>query len=186
MAPWTGWSTGWKDSAARWIWNTPGAASDAPINVPVYFTKRYRNENADNPKAAILYIIADDIVAEVYVNNVKVELSKGTQAWGPLVKTFVLSFPTRIMSTLTIVAKNSGGPAGLLASVTDVNGNVMFSSGSSWIASAMRGLPLYRIKPLNAPSLCIGPSATVTVGGSTSKRLVQRACSGSIQKWLPR
>jgi hypothetical protein len=128
MGPW-GSQGSWPDAQAQWIWDRPGAASDAPGGVSVSMEAYYFNTGA--LLSATLHVMADNH-ADVYLNNRLVQQGVGG-GWGSNAYPRVaLSLPPG-SNVLRLVCVNDGGPAGLVAALTeDASGRVLLHTDASW------------------------------------------------------
>lgn len=126
MGPWSS-ASRFVDPLARWLWNIPSAASDAPTGVDVTFQREIRNTSSVSTDVT-LHIIVDNR-ATVSLNLAVIQAVSGGW-WTPTYPRIglVLEPGTNL---LNIVAVNDGGPAGLLFSmVRDVDGSVVMRSDS--------------------------------------------------------
>lgn len=126
--PWGGCGT-FKDRTAKWIWDDQNAASNAEVNKEIFFTKVI---NLPSPAQAVIHVIADD-AGEVYINDV----SKGSIAgggWGGNYTKLNVNLSSG-NNTIKIMAKNYGGPAGLVASIINSDGAVIANTDQTWTVS---------------------------------------------------
>jgi len=124
ISPW-GNNNGFPDPTAEWIWYSPDAQTDAPVNTtsPVTFIYKYMFDGP-NYINAVVYAMNDDS-GIWYFNSKKVAEVSGGQ---------LISFNVEMqpgMNFLACSAINNSGPAGLIATVT-INGNVSFNTNSNW------------------------------------------------------
>lgn len=117
------------DGQAQWIWVTAGANNGASTTVqPVFSTTITVSQNTQ----VLLNMIADDI-GDVYVNGALIKTVTTSPAyWG-------LPYPPNSTIPLTLVVgtnvisvhvTNTGGPAGLAASVTSGDGQAVLARTS--------------------------------------------------------
>jgi hypothetical protein len=104
------------DTAAKWIWITAGAQSNASMVLRPTFHKTLTF--AKPGEVALLNIIPDD-VADIYLNGIF--LATVSRGW--LLADYV-NRPVRLSlvqgtNLLSVRVTNTGGSAGLLASITD-------------------------------------------------------------------
>lgn len=124
IGPW-GNNNGFPDPTAEWIWYSPNAQVDAPVNTtsPVTFIYNYMFDGP-NYTAATVYVMNDDS-GTWYFNSKQVAQVSGGQ---------LISFSVEMqpgMNFLACSAINNSGPAGLIATVI-INGNVSFNTNSNW------------------------------------------------------
>jgi hypothetical protein len=136
IAPWGGISDfgsatykNWMYIPARWIWNTPNANQNAPYNIgnPVTFIYAY-NYTGESYLPATLYVMNDDH-GVWYLNSNQIGVSDG--GWDTTGNIFQITLSPGI-NYLQCSASNSGGPAGLIATVIDNNKNVLFTTNADW------------------------------------------------------
>uniref|UniRef100_A0A6C0LGL3 Uncharacterized protein n=1 Tax=viral metagenome TaxID=1070528 RepID=A0A6C0LGL3_9ZZZZ len=127
MGPW-GNSGKFPDATAKWIWYSPNAQSGAPINnnAPITFIYEYNHTGTTYITAKVSAIIDDS--GAWYLNSNKVGTISG--GWGGPAPTFNITLAPGI-NYLQCSAINTGGPAGLVATVM-YNGRVLFNTNSSW------------------------------------------------------
>jgi hypothetical protein len=116
------------DKHAQWIWNTPNAAKNA-YNIPVKFQYIFKNTTGFPLKVTINLIV--DNYCTIFVNDIQ-QGSEIGGGWGNhyLKKNVILANGTNLIE---FVAKNTGGPAGLIVSCVDANTNtVLFRSNKNW------------------------------------------------------
>jgi len=106
IAPWN--LKSFSDPDARWIWATPNANVDAPIQ-EYTFVQMYVNRTSTNENAT-LFIIADDY-ATIRVNGTII--GDVTGGWGVDYRKINVTL-TPGVNEIIILAKNNGGAAGLL------------------------------------------------------------------------
>lgn len=131
--PWSD-QSGFYDSKASWIWNSPGA-SETAIAETVAFGASYSNPKS-TPVPATLIFMADN-TADVYLNGVLLA-STGDRSW----KMF-LSYPRvpivlspginelvfNVTNTFNPDSPLKKNPAGLIYSVISSDGIVLIRSG---------------------------------------------------------
>jgi len=124
------WGTGWKnniglnDSSANWIWYTPNAQNNAPVNPnPVIFQYIYSNNTGSNISAT-LYCIPDDWTS--FSLNNRLIVSNTSNA----IRVNLLILPGNNLFEFNAI--NGGGPAGLVVTVYDSNSRLLFHTDSSW------------------------------------------------------
>lgn len=66
IAPWN--ASNFPDQNAKWIWNIPNADNNAPVNIPITFSKIY---NASDNINAVITVYSDS-KADIYINRVKI------------------------------------------------------------------------------------------------------------------
>jgi hypothetical protein len=111
MSPW-GAGSNFVDPYARWIWNTPEAAYDAPNNEIIAFEYTF---NGPPGVLAVIHVIADNQGA-VYVAGAHRGFIQGGGWWHPEGPTSII-YEMMYSQTIRIEAYNEGGPAGILVSV---------------------------------------------------------------------
>ncbi|RKO90607.1 hypothetical protein BDK51DRAFT_50107 [Blyttiomyces helicus] len=127
VSPW-GSASQFYDPTAYWIWSVPTAATAAPAGTVTFANQYYNSSNFTIP--AVLHILADNN-AVVVLNGVIV----GTAAGGwttPSYTQLPLSL-TPGNNSISIVATNAGGPAGLCAAlISGVNKSVLLHTDNTW------------------------------------------------------
>jgi hypothetical protein len=113
MSPW-GNTSKFIDASAQWIWNTPKAASSAPIG-SVNFKKVYKNTGAIRNVTA--HLIADNS-GSLTVNGKLIGPIAGV-GWKNVNYTKLPFTFSKGDNLIVIKASNEGGPAGLLYSIVD-------------------------------------------------------------------
>lgn len=125
---WAGVSSGFPDPRASIIWNTANAQTSAPVNATsVNFSKAYYNATGA-AQSVTVHVLCDD-TASISLNGTSV----GTVNWGTYAK-LPATFTTG-NNVITAAAKNAGNapnPAGLMLTVTDSTGKVLFSTDATW------------------------------------------------------
>lgn len=128
IGPW-GLQNNWPDKTADWIWFTGGAAQNADVN-PYWFCYVYNNLSSSDFKVRV-NVIADD-AGKLILNGVAIG-NQYTGGWGGNWPSFDVSLKSGI-NTFSFYTKNGGGPAGLVACVTDAsNGNLLFHTDNTWM-----------------------------------------------------
>ena len=125
MGPW-GYSPPGGDTTARWIWNSPSAASDTPLGPWIHFFKLF---TAASTFTATLYVI-DDNVGYVFLNGKLVSPTQFGGGWGstgPYI-TFTVNQGTNL---LDIYSYNQGGPGGLISAMYN-GSSLVLHTDSSW------------------------------------------------------
>jgi len=127
ISPW-GNSGGFPDATAQWIWYSPNAQNDAPVNTdaPITFVYEY-NYTGTNYIEATVNAINDDS-GIWYLNSNQVATVNG--GWLGPGTTFTITLAPGI-NYLQCSAINTTGPAGLIATVM-YNGQVLFNTNGSW------------------------------------------------------
>jgi len=132
MGPWGG-ASKFIDSAAQWIWNLKSAVADAP-NDPIKFSNVYNNTTGSNMEAT-LHVIVDN-EGTVFLNSTEVKKVAGgwdTETYPRVDLTLKPGY-----NVIDIVAKNSGGSAGLVMALTKKSDNsILLRSDSSWKTNAV-------------------------------------------------
>lgn len=127
-APYSQWanvSSGFPDPQASIIWNTANSQTSAPVNAsPVNFSKAYFNKTGA-AQSVTVHVLCDD-TATISVNGTSV----GTVNWNNYAKLPATFTPGN--NVITAAAKNIVGAAGLLLTVTDSTGKVLFSTDATW------------------------------------------------------
>lgn len=113
--------------------NLKTAVADAPVNIPIKFSKQFNNTSGAAIDAT-LHVIVDDN-ATVNLNGVKVGDASG--GWGDN------NYPKLPVTLKTgnnifdIVATNGGGPAALLVALVKKSDNsIIFRSDATWVTNA--------------------------------------------------
>lgn len=122
-----------EDRTAKWIWNTPQGLSGVPIDTkPIKFAKAFDNTQNSNLSIRI-NIIVDDL-ATVVINGATI--GKARWGWpGSGKGTTILNGTfTPGRNVIEIYAKNTGGPAGVVASVF-TGSSLLFHTDRSWMWS---------------------------------------------------
>ena len=122
MGPWG--NQNFKDEKAHWVWNIPNAQSNAPAGFYITFKRVWENSTGKDIKATI-HIVIDDI-AKVYLNDSFLQQVSGGW-WTPDYPKIPVTI-SKGKNLFTFMSMNTGGPAGLVYSVIDSNGNVLFNS----------------------------------------------------------
>jgi hypothetical protein len=127
MHPWyRNWGTGGSTFPAgpgtKWIWTTPGAATNADTNLYTFAT--YYTNSSSSTVTGYISLIIDD-VGTVYINNV-----------AKVIQTFnvAVTFPPG-QSLIQVQAQNKGGPGGLVLVIRDApngGGNIMVETKGNW------------------------------------------------------
>lgn len=127
ISPW-GNSGGFPDATAQWIWYSPNAQNDAPVNTdaPITFIYEY-NYTGTNYIEATVNAINDDSGIWYLNSNQVATVSGGWQGPGTI---FTITLAPG-MNYLQCSAINTSGPAGLIATVM-YNGQVLFNTNGSW------------------------------------------------------
>ncbi len=124
------------DTQAKWIWYHAGAQSSSSPDTAATFTATVMATAADfddqGTAAAQLHIIVDD-TADVYLNGAKVgSVQYGWRPYEYIGRPLSLTL-AKGTNTLSIRAVNTGGPAGLIASLVSVDGNtVLARTNGAW------------------------------------------------------
>lgn len=145
MGPW-GNVSGWSDSAAHWMWGTPGANSSAAVGT----TYNRRDFMLSSSATVNIAATADNRFA-LYVDGT--QILAGTD-WTKTVKTSSPLTLTAGLHTVVMVAKNDGGPAGFIVSAADSNG-VLFDSSRGWYST-----------PSVPKTITLAPSSTTVTAGT--------------------
>ncbi|GAX84521.1 hypothetical protein CEUSTIGMA_g11942.t1 [Chlamydomonas eustigma] len=124
MGPWN--NTGFPDTQAKWIWNDGNAASNAAVNVQINFNRvvSLPGTSSDPPVNVTANICTDDYSA-LRVNGKLIGDSNG--GWGgsrPNTLSVVL-LPGK--NVIQLIARNTGGPAGILASFIGVSDGTVYA-----------------------------------------------------------
>jgi hypothetical protein len=121
------------DIQAKWIWHHAGAqaGSSTDAAIAATFTTTI-TAAADLGTPVLLHIMADDI-ADVWLNGAYVLTAlAGWNPGGYAGRPYPLTL-AKGTNTLSIRARNTGGPAGLLASVTSAAGSsVLVRTSGAW------------------------------------------------------
>lgn len=116
------------DNDARWIWNSSGARESAPMERVLFF-KEFTNRKMTVVKATV-NCIADN-VAVIKVNGKEVGSKAGGWDAGSALQPISIELvPGR--NVIEVSVTNNGGPAGLVASVLDTTGKVLFLTDATW------------------------------------------------------
>lgn len=121
MAPWGNNVANWPDSTADWIWNIPGAASNAPVSRTIYYYGLYQ---APAATAGATVTATIDNMGSFSLNGVTVG---SVFAWNePSSASVNLVAGPNVFG---IAGTNTGGAAGAILSVKNAQGQVLFNTG---------------------------------------------------------
>ena len=136
-APW-GPVTSISGGSAQWIWSTPNAATNAD-GAPVLFQAEV--VVAAKPYAATLYVVVDNM-ATVYLDALQLGTAENGWDWTGKAARFDMQMPVG-KSLITIVARNAGGPAGLLAMMVnrDTERETLATTPHSWRCTSQNVQP---------------------------------------------
>jgi len=146
IGPWGG--SNFPDPTAQWIWYTPNAQNDAPdnTNAPVNIIYQY-NYSGSSYLPATIYGMCDN-GSTVYLNSQKIGNING--GWGGP----GISIPINLapgVNTIVVAAFNQGGPAGLVLTVVNQSGQVLFNTNANWkytsesIANLANGAQIFSV-----------------------------------------
>jgi hypothetical protein len=137
MAPW-GPVTSISGGGAQWIWSTPDAATNAD-GATVLFQAEV--VVAAEPYAAALYVVVDN-TATVYLDALQLGTAENGWDWTGKAARFDMQMPVG-KSLITIVARNAGGPAGLLAMMVnrDTERETLATNPHSWRCTSQNVQP---------------------------------------------
>jgi hypothetical protein len=136
LSPWN--NVGFKDIAARWIWNTADAATGSPAVGTVNFYKKifigpcHKCFTSGSTVSATFYVLVDNSAA-VTVNGILAVSS--ASKWDGTGYSFTANMNVGI-NTVSVAAYNGGGPAGLALSVYCGTDTVIDHSDSTWCVGA--------------------------------------------------
>jgi len=138
------------NSTIQWIWNIANSQSTAPGYVPILFVGQYTSPSTSYQYVNI-YGMCDNSCnilvngsSTYYVNNVAITDASMTiiNGWGTNTNPiYTVQFQPGV-NTIQVNAVNQGvGPAGLLLTITDSNGNILTGTNSTganstnWVCS---------------------------------------------------
>jgi hypothetical protein len=117
-----------QDKTAKWIWNTPGAASNASVGPYILF-KRVYNNTANKEVKATVHIVVDNY-GKLFLNNEYLKDVGGGWGEANYPKVSVTLKPGQNLFGFNCI--NAGGPAGLIYSVIEDGTNkVLLNSDAS-------------------------------------------------------
>lgn len=125
IAPW-GSASNFVDRDAKWIWSSDGATKFAD-NKLYKFHYTFTNTTS-KPIDAKIHTLLDNN-GELFVNLISLGNVSGGWGGGYKIKSATFLPGTNYIH---IVARNVGGPAGLLLSALDETGKVLFHTNSKW------------------------------------------------------
>jgi hypothetical protein len=129
MAPWN--NTTLQLAPAKWIWNISSAATDAPVNVYIWFYISFYYTGSQN--TGTIYIATDNF-SSTYINGGSEILCSVFST--TVSETFTMLSGFNYIRTSTY---NSGGPAGLIIAVYDSNSIYVCGSNNTWTMSTSSG-----------------------------------------------
>lgn len=116
-------------TAAKWIWNRPGAERDAPTGVPITFTYFYTN-STNAPIEGVFHVVIDN-VGQIRFNNQSI--ASNVTGYGSV--KLVLQPGANLIQVL---ASNQGGPAGWVGACQTAKQQTLFVTNSSWMVEQSR------------------------------------------------
>jgi hypothetical protein len=131
------------DIATKYIWSTESDAKGTTgINSLIKFTYTFKYTGISTK--GYCYIIVDDKCSFFMNNNGGVDVKYGGLIWGDGVDANTYNEFNLIPgnNTITIVAKNTGGPAALAAIFYDNNDDIIAYTNKSWNYSITQTIPI--------------------------------------------
>jgi hypothetical protein len=125
------------DISTKWIWSTRSDAEGTTgVNTLVTFTYEFNyagNFSKDTSAKDYCYIIVDDMCT-LYINDdFSVDVKYGGMIWMNMEQNTYNEFQLKKgLNKIKIVAKNTGGPAGVAAIFYDSNDNIVAYTNKSW------------------------------------------------------
>ena len=142
--------TCYPDIATQYIWSTQSdAAGTTGVNNSITFTYTFNYTGASS--RGYCYIIIDGVCTLFINNNGGVDVKNGGLIWGDDQNTYNDFFLKPGNNTITIVAKNPSGTAGLAAIFYDNNDQIIAYTNKSWNYSATTTVPITKtFKDMNS------------------------------------
>jgi len=136
VGPWGNLGGDFPDPESDWIWYTPDADKDAPVNEESVMIFGVYWNPTDNIINSQIWGTCDNY-CQLTINNVSTDITgKNMDFWLNMSTSnlgFVVSFnpgPNYVVANV----KNMGGPAGLILSFVDVNNsNILFRTNTNWV-----------------------------------------------------